>query len=694
MGAATAAAYLALALVAGFLLAGLLWALPRLTESLTRCVRRSFRGSGDAVRRMVEEVAVAAPAVLDLEPLAAMILERTLQTLAIRWGLFALWDPASQSLQAVTARGLGERAQQACWGRDHPLTQWLLTAQEDMRAVDLPESQPPGALPPLDTAWAVPVRLHEEPVGVFLYGPHSNGAALTDTERDILDLLANETAAAVANARLFDQVARARREWLQTFDALSDGVFLHDRQGRILRANRTLTQLVGRSFDLIIGRPWLEILPAGPEAAAACSTPLRTAPGPSRVEYDLRWEGQRTLHVTVSRPSDDEFCVHVVRDVTEERALQGQLAQAEKLAAIGEMLSGIAHELNNPLTTIIGFSELLQEAEVPEQVRADLERISRQARRSAQIVQGLLAFARQGQLQLAEVDINALLAQTVEAEQPRLAAADIAVSLELDPSLPRTLADARPLQQVFVNLLANAEQALAERQGERRVRIRTEAAPAAVRISIADNGPGIPHGLLQRIFDPFFTTRGVGKGTGLGLSICYGIVREHGGRIWAESQPGQGATFFVELPVRHAGATSPAPTTTPSGRGGRVLVVEDEEMVTALLRRVLTARGYELLTASDGEEGLAVLAEARAQEHLPDLIVADLKMPRLDGPGFYARVAHDYPALARRFLFITGDTIRLESQSFLESTGLPYLRKPFSVQELQEAVARALRQGK
>jgi len=679
-----------LILAAGLVVIGVLLVLPGLTDRFTLWIERRLPPSGYAARRMVQEVAVAAPAVLDLEPLAAMILERTLQTLDIRWGLFALWDHTGRSLQAVAARGLSEEAQQAQWGPEHPLTQWLLTAHEDTRARCLPDSQPSAGLPHLDTAWIVPVRLHEEPVGIFLYGPHGKSGALSATERNILDLLANETAAAVANARLFDQVARARREWLQTFDALSDGIFLHDRQGRVLRANRALARLMGRSFEQIIGRPWFEIIPAGPEARAMCAPPLEDVQARGATEYDLRWEGQRTLHITVSRLSDDdEFCVHVVRDVTDERALQGQLAQAEKLAAIGQMLSGIAHELNNPLTTIIGFSELLQDANVPDEVRADLERISRQAKRSARIVQGLLAFARQGQMQLTEVDVNALVTQVVESEQPRLQARGIALTLQLDPSLPCTLADAGQLQQVLLNLLANAEQALAEQQSERCIHIRTQPSPGALRIAIADNGPGIPRHLLQRVFDPFFTTKTVGKGTGLGLSICYGIVREHGGRIWAESEPEQGATFVIELPVRHAGTTPPVPATTRRSARRRILVVEDEALIAALIRRVLEPAGHELLTAADGEQGLAALAQACAQGHAPDLIVADLKMPKLDGPGFYARVVRDYPALAQRFLFITGDTIRPESQTFLQSTRLPYLRKPFTVQELQEAVAKA-----
>lgn len=681
-----------LVLASGLALAGMVLAFPGLGEALVLWTERTLLHSGYAAQRMLEEVAVAAPALLDLEPLAAMILERTLETLSIRWGIFALWDRSAQELQAVVARGLPHEAGHARWGHTHPLSRWLLSGQEDNRAKKLPDTQPPGSLPPLDTAWIVPVRLREETVGVFLYGPHTTGEPYSATERSVLDLLAHETAAAVANARLFDQVARARREWLETFDALSDGVFLHDRQGTILRANRALAKLVGRSFDQIIARPWFEVMPAGAEARALCQAPPSGGPSQGAVEYDLSYGGQRTLHVTVSRPADgDDFCVHVVRDVTQARALQLQLAQAEKLAAIGELLSGVAHELNNPLTTIIGFSELLlEEPDVPEPVRVDLQRISRQAKRSSRIVQSLLTFARQSRIQLAEVDVNALLAQTLELVQGKLEGSGLRVTLDLDPHLPHTLADAGQLQQVFLNLFTNAQQAMAGSQGPHDLCIQTQATLTDLRIRISDRGPGIPQELLQRVFDPFFTTKRVGEGTGLGLSICYGIVREHGGRIWAESEPHHGATFYIELPVRHAAAATPDGPLPADQPRRRILVVEDEEPVANLLTRVLGAAGYQVISATDGEEGLSLLAQAIAHGQPPDLIVADLKMPRLDGPGLYERVRRRYPHLSRRFLFVSGDVIRPQSLTFLEGTDLPYLRKPFGVREAREAVARAL----
>ncbi len=679
-----------LILSSGLTLTGATVGFPEVAAALSAWIERVLLRSPYEARRMVEEVAEAAPAVLDLEPLVGMILERTLRTLDIRWGLFALWDRTERELHAVAVRGLPDDAVGAVWPGDHPLTRWLLQESID-RDVPLPGTQPAGDLPPLDTHWLVPVPLRDGAKGIFLYGPHTSGAGYTSAERGILDLLANETAAAVANAQLFRQVARARREWLQTFDALSDGVFLHDGQGRILRANRAFAQLVGRGFDEIIARPWYELIPVGSGPREACSPHRRWDAAGAISGYDLSYGDRRTLHVTVSALAEsDDFCVHVVRDVTEERALQQQLAQAEKLAAIGEMLSGVAHELNNPLTTIIGFSELLQDADVPSQVRSDLQRIHRQAQHSSRIVQSLLTFARQSRIRVAEVDINTLLLQTIEFAQVRLESYDIALHLDLAEDLPQTLADAGQMQQVFLNLLNNAVQATSRQEGSHNLYLRSEATPTHIRVTVRDDGPGIPPELLRRVFDPFFTTKNVGEGTGLGLSICYGIMREHGGRIWAESELGQGATFYVELPIRHAASSAvPAPQH-PSLKGRRILIIEDDEANSALIRRALEPSGADVRGAGDGLQGLEALAQMAAHGESPDLIIVDLKMPNLDGRGFYERLCRDNAQLASCCLFISGDTVRPETERFLDTCGCPCLRKPFSLQELDEAVATLL----
>ncbi len=392
----------------------------------------------------------------------------------------------------------------------------------------------------------------------------------------------------------------------------------------------------------------------------------------------------------LDQPDGETLTVCHYHDVTDERAMQLQLAQAEKLAAIGEMLSGVAHELNNPLTTIMGFSELLQNSALPEALQADLERIYRQAKRSAVVVQSLLTFARQSRIQVAEVDVNTLLEQTLEFMQPQFESHAIQVTADLAPQLPHILADAGQLQQVFLNLFNNALQAMSNAQRGGNLHVSSQAALTHIRLAVRDDGPGIRHELLRRVFDPFFTTKSVGEGTGLGLSICYGIVREHGGRIWAESELGRGATLFVELPIRHAAARGEALPAAPSTRPRRILIVEDDESIAALFRRVLEAGRHQLVTAADGEEGLIALAEAITRERPPELIIADLKMPKLDGRGFFERVQRDFPRLAARWLFVTGDTLRPESADFIQRCGHPCLSKPFGVHEIQLAVAAVL----
>lgn len=671
-------------LAGGLMLSGVTLAFPELAESLSRWTEQRFLRSQPKARRPPEEEASeSSPAMPELEPLVGTILERTISTLDIRWGIFVLWDPAAQELCAVAVRGLPEEIATARWQYGHPLTHWFLEGPSEASSQHLPYSQPATDLPALDTAWIVPVRLPTEPVGLFLYGPHNSGEPYNATEGSILNLLANETAAAVANARLFTQVARARREWVQTFDALSDGVFLHNREGRILRANRALAQLVGRPFDRIISQPWFEIIPVGPEPRQLCLATVSAGQGHRTAEYDLSFGPHRTLHITVSPLAEgNEFCVHIVRDVTQERALQLHLTQTEKLAAIGEMLSGAAHELNNPLTTIIGFSELLQDANVPDQVREDLQRIYRQAKRGSRIVQNLLTFARQSRLQMAEVDINALLEQTLEILETQLEDSAIEVILELDEQLPRTLADGERLQQVFLNLITNALQAMMETHGGGRLRLSTQTTLAGIQVAVQDNGPGIPPELLRRIFDPFFTTKGTGEGTGLGLSICYGICREHGGRIWVESALGYGATFYVELPVRHASAAEQAAVLA----GRRILLVEDDEAIVTLLLRVLEPAGHQVWATANGEAGLQAVTEAMARKQTPDLIIADMKLPGMDGSQFYEQVQRKFPQLARRFLFISGDTTQAEIQNFLEANNLPSLSKPFGMQDIERAV--------
>ena len=238
------------------------------------------------------------------------------------------------------------------------------------------------------------------------------------------------------------------------------------------------------------------------------------------------------------------------RSLKELKQTQAQLIQAGKLAAIGQLVAGVAHELNNPLTSVVGYSQLLLGADCSEEIKQDLERINRQALRAARVVENLLTFARRREPRKESININDVIEKSLELQAHQLELDRISIVRELDEALPPAMADPFQMQQVFMNIISNAHQALRDWEGERELRVKSKLAGDMVRLEFADTGPGLPPEIMERLFEPFFTTREVGEGTGLGLSISYGIVEAHGGRIWAESKVGKGATFIVEIPVK------------------------------------------------------------------------------------------------------------------------------------------------
>jgi len=380
---------------------------------------------------------------------------------------------------------------------------------------------------------------------------------------------------------------------------------------------------------------------------------------------------------------------------------QARLVQSEKLAAIGELVAGVAHELNNPLTSIIGFAQLLQHTDIAPEARRDLDKIVAQAQRAAGIVRGLLDFARQRPPERRPVQINDVLDATLDLLAYELHTHNVKWSTHFAPDLPLTMADPYQLQQVFVNLIHNARQVMSAAHNGGHLTLTTEVRQTStpldrqtegkqvIRVTVQDDGPGIPSKDLPRIFDPFFTTKPPGEGTGLGLSVCHGIVSEHGGHIWAESEPGQGATFIVELPIiapigRSWGAAHWAKQSLPA-RSAHILAIDDEVEILEMLTRVLGRQGYQVDAVSDGESGLARMAE----KHY-DLILCDVRMPGLSGPEVYQRVRAQDPDLAQRIIFTTGDTISPATRRFLEETGVPYLSKPFFLTELLEKVQAAI----
>jgi two-component system NtrC family sensor kinase len=387
----------------------------------------------------------------------------------------------------------------------------------------------------------------------------------------------------------------------------------------------------------------------------------------------------------------------LVRDVSERKRLDDQakdiyqqILQSEKMAALGQTISGVAHELNNPLATILSWAERLSEKPLDDTAKRGVSVILGEAERAARIVRNLLTFARKRQSTRAMIDVNTLVTETVVLRgyerMPTLS-----VTTELVPGLPKVFADAHQIQQVLLNLIINAEQSMLEAHGRGALIIRTrhDAERDAAVFEVADNGPGVPLEAQTRIFDPFFTTKEVGKGTGLGLTVAYAIVQEHGGRIRLNTTPGGGATFLVELPLSSVDSTSkPTRQTLPpmdAVRGASVLIVEDERALAAAVTEALIDAGLNVHHAGDGEEALACLRNGNY-----DVVICDLKMPRVDGITLYRAIAAATPELARRVIFVTGDVAGTDAERFLEESGCRWLAKPFRLSELLRAVRETL----
>jgi two-component system cell cycle sensor histidine kinase/response regulator CckA len=388
----------------------------------------------------------------------------------------------------------------------------------------------------------------------------------------------------------------------------------------------------------------------------------------------------------------------LMRDVSERKKLDDetrdlyhQLLQAEKMAALGQTISGVAHELNNPLATILSWAERLSQRQpTDDTIRRGLETILNESERAARIVRNLLTFARKRQTTRAMVDMNHVVRETLALRAYDQRLSNINVLDALAAGLPQVFADGYQVQQVLLNLIINAEQAMLSAHGRGVLVVRSwhDADRETVILEINDDGPGIPEEVQPKIFDPFFTTKEVGQGTGLGLTVAYAIVHEHGGRIRLESRPQRGASFFVELPVN--GKLSPTITSRPIvparvAGGASVLLVEDESPLARAVMDALADEGYVADWAPDGEQALA-----RVTEKAYDLVICDLKMPRRDGMAFYRGLAESVPTLSKHVIFVTGDVAGTNAEQFLNETGCRWLAKPFRLGDLLRAVREEL----
>ncbi|HEY7160072.1 MAG TPA: ATP-binding protein, partial [Acidobacteriota bacterium] len=374
------------------------------------------------------------------------------------------------------------------------------------------------------------------------------------------------------------------------------------------------------------------------------------------------------------------------------KSTQDELVQTEKLSAIGKFVAGVAHELNNPLTGVIGFSEMLQDTKMNEHQQIYLNRIIDSAERCHKIVQSLLSFSRRRRLERTSVNINQLIESTIEIFKYELPVSNVEVTSDFAANLPALLIDPHQIQLVFLNILNNARQAIESTQTSGEIHIATELIEGHIRITFCDNGPGIPTENLSQIFDPFFTTKPVGEGTGLGLSLAYGIIHEHSGTITAKNNNGKGVMFVIELPVvsikdEHEAVkvATTALAKIERASANKILVIDDEENILELIKEALAIYGYNVETVCDGE---AAIRAVKNQSY--DLIICDWKIPEIGGQSIYERLKEMNPEALDKFFFITGDILEENAEKFLRVEKKICLFKPFSIEQFRTTVQEVL----
>ncbi|MGD0485167.1 MAG: ATP-binding protein [Gemmatimonadales bacterium] len=539
------------------------------------------------------------------------------------------------------------------------------------------------------SAAAAPLLAHGVTAGALVVVDKRGGPFDEDDGR-LLAAVATHTAVALANARFFEMVERGKRQWEATFDALSEGIALVDARGRVLRANAGFARLTGERLQALIGRHACDVLFGEPRSLAdlldAAREGMRTPPLVRR--SDLLRRVLRVVAAPIAATAGMGSVVVAVEDVTEQQALEAQAIQSEKMAAVGTLVSGVAHELNNPLTSIAGLAEFLleqPEGTVPD--RDHLRVIAEEAQRAGSIVRNLLTFARKGPAERARLDLGDVIERTLFLMDWELKLQGITLERHVAPDLPAVVGDRQQLQQVVLNLVTNAAQAVAALPAglPRRVTVSAEAVDERVVVRVADSGLGIPADVLPQVFSPFFTTKSQGEGTGLGLFISYGLVEGHGGTLTAESRPGAGATFTLALPGA-GGRAGPAPgmeergAPAPAFSPRRILLVDDDPGVRRLVAALFTHEGHKVDAAPDGDAALRL-----AREGDYDLVIADRRAAAAGAP-FLQALERARPGWGPRVIVSTAD-VQAGPAAGGPTPAARTLRKPLNLRDLREAAA-------
>ncbi|HYT04131.1 MAG TPA: ATP-binding protein [Gemmatimonadales bacterium] len=696
-------------LIALLLLAagGLGWGAVHLGRRLKRSERDRRRGADELNRRLTElfslqELSYILSGSLELPRIVEQVVRYAMRFLDAQGALLALAAEGEgeagttpRPLHVAAAEGTLAALARRAIGRDDPGLVARSLSSDRLELVRDPSGEPTALVAGLEvrSAAAVPLRAHGVVVGTLVMADPREGA-FTPEDIRLLSTMATQAAVVIANARFFEMVRHAKEQWETAFDALSEGIAVVDEAGRVRRANRSLASMLGAPIPGVIGRDLGDAL-LGPASSLPDLLAAAREGGHAQPLVVRSATLERTIRVNAARipsPAHDQHVVVLVEDVTDQQAIEAQLIQSEKLAAVGQLVSGVAHELNNPLTSIAGLSELLlEQSALGAKDRGHLRVIHEQADRAGRIVRNLLTFARKGPAEQAAVDLNDVVQRTLLLMSYDLTLKDITVDMNL-ATVPVILGDRHALQQVVLNLLNNAAQAvMSNPPGRERVIQLSSWFDDRVRLRVADSGPGIPDDVLPQLFTPFFTTKEPGQGTGLGLSITYSIVEAHGGRVTVERPSGGGAAFLVDLPPAPADAprrATPAPDAAPAARR-TILLVDDDPAVRRMVKALFGREGHAVDVARNAQQALE-FAGNRAY----DLIVADAQAMAGDR-AFVERLLDAHPDLKDRVLVATEDAQPPREDAPGRprgggggGAGLRYVRKPLNLRDLRDEAAR------
>src|SRR5712664_1555422 len=684
--------------------AALLW---RLRARLMRSEHERRRAAEELNRRLSElfslqELSYVLSDSLELDRTVEQVVRYAVRFLDAQGALLALvGEAAGDPLQVAAAEGtLSALRGRTIPGDDKGLVA-RSTGREHLELVRNSGPEPTEVINGVQAAAAaaVPLRSHGAVIGTLLITDPREGVFVREDVR-LLSTLATHAAVVIANARFFEMVRRAKEQWETAFDALSEGIAVVDDEGRVRRANRALAGLLGGPLPSVVGASLGEALLGKSHALADLLSAARRGerPAPLVARSDRLRRALRVNAARIPGATTEQSTVVLVEDVTEQQALETQLVQSEKLAAVGQLVSGVAHELNNPLTSIAGLSEfLLEQKELGKKDRGHLQVIQEQAERASRIVRNLLTFARKGAAERVPVDLNDVIRRTLSLTSYDLKLKDIVVERELSGALPDVFGDRHGLQQVVLNLVTNAAHAVAENPRERRREITVSTwFDGLVHLRVADTGPGIPDEILQSVFTPFFTTKEPGKGTGLGLSITYSIVESHGGHITIEPAGTtgggrSGAAFRVDLPPAPAEALRAAKTPIPAEPANAppfvkrtILLVDGDPAVQRTIKALFARDGHLVEVAGDPQHALDL-----AQRGGFDLVIADARAmaPGKRGTLLAEELVTRIPTLRERMIVATGD-VRPTTEETLARLGVRYVRKPFNLRDLRVEAAR------